>query len=385
MKNALLKEKLQEMNFIMSDLLVMIEKDDISHEAIRENLTSMPEAWARNQKNLENRILPRYDPKEEEMNQPAHTSLRRRNNGLYELRYCYCGAQKSLYGRTKDEVFAKYKQTKVKSPKTLTKSYTLENWMIMWFQTFKKNQVSEKTYKILYRTFELHFEKIAKVKITSLTPLQIQSWLNTITQSRTKESCCQLIKEALRVAQQNKLVKENPAEYIKNVKSKRKIGAALTPEEQKDFISKLEDTEYKDVFLFLLYSGARRSEALRLEEPDVNYEKKLIHIRGTKTEKSDRYIPLFASLRPLVEGKSGKIFDFLPDTLTRVFKKICPAHKLHDLRHTFATRCIEAGASLKTVQTWLGHASIEMTANTYSHIQSEFEREEANKIDKFIP
>ncbi|MDD4832879.1 MAG: tyrosine-type recombinase/integrase [Clostridia bacterium] len=55
------------------------------------------------------------------------------------------------------------------------------------------------------------------------------------------------------------------------------------------------------------------------------------------------------------------------------------------MRHTFAKRCIEAGVSLKTVQTWLGHTSIEMTANTYSHIQREFEKTETEKINILYP
>ena len=140
-------------------------------------------------------------------------------------------------------------------------------------------------------------------------------------------------------------------------------------------------------FLFLLYSGCRRGEGLSAQWEDVDFEKERLFVRGTKTKKSRSFIPLFAELRALLEelrshGASGKIFDFTEHQVEVAFKKVCPEHHIHDLRHTFATNCIEAGVELKAVQSWLRHTSIRMTADTYAHATDKYLDAEAEKLKK---
>ncbi|MDD4110535.1 MAG: tyrosine-type recombinase/integrase [Clostridia bacterium] len=50
------------------------------------------------------------------------------------------------------------------------------------------------------------------------------------------------------------------------------------------------------------------------------------------------------------------------------------------LRHTFATRCIENGVEMVVVQSWLGHASISLTMDTYTHIEDDFKKKELEKV-----
>lgn len=56
---------------------------------------------------------------------------------------------------------------------------------------------------------------------------------------------------------------------------------------------------------------------------------------------------------------------------------------LHSLRHTFATRSIETGIDVKTVSELLGHASIEITLNTYVHSTDKTKKSTADTIEKF--
>ncbi len=57
---------------------------------------------------------------------------------------------------------------------------------------------------------------------------------------------------------------------------------------------------------------------------------------------------------------------------------------VHTLRHTFATRCSEAGIPPKMVQKWLGHSTVEMTLNVYTQVNADFEREMTAKFDTFF-
>jgi integrase len=66
-----------------------------------------------------------------------------------------------------------------------------------------------------------------------------------------------------------------------------------------------------------------------------------------------------------------------------VFKKLCPNHHLHDLRHTYATRCAECGVAVNVCQQVLGHATADMTLNVYMHVLDEFKRKELEKFTLF--
>ena len=57
---------------------------------------------------------------------------------------------------------------------------------------------------------------------------------------------------------------------------------------------------------------------------------------------------------------------------------------VHTMRHTFATRCSEAGIPAKVVQKWLGHSTLEMTLNVYTHVNADFEAEMTDKIDTYF-
>jgi len=68
------------------------------------------------------------------------------------------------------------------------------------------------------------------------------------------------------------------------------------------------------------------------------------------------------------------------------FKAICSeadisGYTVHSLRHTFATRCAEAGIAPNTTKKWLGHSTIDLTLNVYTHVNQDFEKQEQEKLD----
>lgn len=71
--------------------------------------------------------------------------------------------------------------------------------------------------------------------------------------------------------------------------------------------------------------------------------------------------------------------------LQRDVTDLFPDFSAHTFRHTFATRCIEAGVMPKTLQKCLGHAALQMTMDLYVHITEDFKHQEIEKLDNVMP
>ncbi|MEN9402743.1 MAG: hypothetical protein RL091_1446 [Verrucomicrobiota bacterium] len=146
----------------------------------------------------------------------------------------------------------------------------------------------------------------------------------------------------------------------------------------------------------LAYSGMRVGESRRLTWGHLDFEKGLIIVPGEKKENAPRIVPMTADFRRLVEQIKG---DTTPDPNAPVFRaKECrgslassckevgvPKLNHHDLRHLFATTCIESGVDVPTVALWLGHADGGALAmRTYGHIRPEHSIEAAKRVS-FTP
>lgn len=311
-------------------------------------------------------------------------SIKIRQNGLLEFRKTINGKRISIYGRTKKEIYEKYRKIKIKKI-SKPKDLLFEDFAKTYLEEFKKNKVIETTYKGQIRKLELHILPLIGTKpLNKVTTFEIIKLLKAIPGERMKQETYNLCNEIYRKAKQLKFISDNPLDAIDRPTHKRKLGEALTIKEENEFIKKIQGHRLEGLFLFLLYTGARRTEGINFKMKDIDITKNTLHLRGTKTSNSDRYIPYFKKIQSLLK-KFPANWQTHKDTVTQEFKKICPNHKLHDLRHTFATRCLEAGVTMKTVQKWLGHSTYEMTANTYSHVLAEFENKEIEKIDNIIP
>lgn len=260
-----------------------------------------------------------------------------------------------------------------------------KTWLNEWLRVYKRPSVSDKTYQNLRIIYRKHIpERLKETAIGKLSALDIQKALNAVEHSRTRLDVYNVFNGSLKVAFVLGLIDRNPCELVIKPKHVRKLGEALSAEELTKFLSDIRRHKLEPFFLFCLLTGCRRSEGLSLKWSDIDFDKNVIHIRGTKTLTSDRTLPLFpdcaALLQRLNKGKSERVFPHRASYVTHEFKKVCPAHKLHDLRHTFATRCLECGISMKVVQIWLGHSRIETTASVYTHVPDEFSRSESQKF-----
>ena len=207
----------------------------------------------------------------------------------------------------------------------------------------------------------------------------------------------------------------------KSDKRDRKV-RGMTEDEQKRFVQALNSykvqngyNSYKLQFLIAMYSGMRMGEINALKPEDINFKQGFIHVcrtiskgrnykqfvkEGTKSFAGERDVPISKSLEVVLkqaldqmkENPEGLIFyDYRSNSVINSnqvnssFKMICKKANIecygqHSLRHTFATRCIEAGVPAVVLKKWLGHTDIHITLDTYADV---FNRMNLGAINKF--
>ena len=199
-----------------------------------------------------------------------------------------------------------------------------------------------------------------------------------------------------------------------------------TPSQIGAFLDHAEDDHLYALFHLIAHRGLRRGEACGLHWADLDLERGSLTVRWQitqhgsttqlkkpKSDAGDRQIPLDAgTVRTLREHRArqhawrlkigprwpdtGLVFvdpggaSLNPDHVTDRFRALqaeagLPPIRLHDLRHAAATLALAAGADLKPVQELLGHSSITITADTYTHVLPELAREIAENVARLIP
>ena len=181
----------------------------------------------------------------------------------------------------------------------------------------------------------------------------------------------------------------NPAKEVNNIKEDNKIERYLTPAQTKSLLEAVRSSPNPmlgDIVAFLLFTGARKREALDAKWRDIDWQQQSWRIPKTKSGKI-RHIPLSSGAVKLlraVKNKAEKRGEYIfpnPQTgppFVSIFYSWDAARtkaglrdlRIHDLRHSFASFLVNAGRSLYEVQELLGHANIRTTSR-YAHLSRE--------------
>lgn len=296
---------------------------------------------------------------------------------------------------------------------------TFEEVFEEWFKNYQ--DTVEKTTSV--RTddmFRLHIlPTLGSLKISKITPWQCQEFITE--KGKTFRNIKQVKSYANQVfnfAVKMKLITENPMRDITLPKRDHKQSDNFfNVDELHDFLAIVKAEEsYKDYALFrlLAYSGLRKGELYSLKWSDIDFDKQILsitknlgRIRGKAVEKrtknrfSVRQIPLDdgtisilrewkvrskkekeqLSVTPFIDNdymftfvdRDGKIQPLYQDYINYNLKRIIDKHNLkkispHGFRHTHATLMIEIGVDPVNAARRLGHASSQMTLDTYSHV-----------------
>ena len=164
-----------------------------------------------------------------------------------------------------------------------------------------------------------------------------------------------------------------------------KKGEALTKDEEARLVNYCKshrEVEGTDALLVLLYFGLRKSELASIEIIDGKW----LQCETSKERLGQnvvlRKIPFTTMARkmlPYIDFEKAKHTNL--NTISTRMKRLLPNHHPHELRHTFISRCKEAGVASEVVSIWAGHSlSGTITSTVYTHYSEEFQLKEAEKV-----
>ena len=315
---------------------------------------------------------------------------------------------------------------------------SLKHFLKEWLEEHKKGSVRKNTFELHQRNVNNHILPYFKnILLKDLKPLMYQKFINHLHDQNYSRRTVEIIHGTLFNAYEKAIV-------LQKIKKNPCIGVTIKGEEKKQDIKFIE-TEHISTFLKVAYeygyiywlfykvlieTGMRKGEAAALQWTDVDLKEKTININktldfqeaskgsnnifgDTKTYHSERTITISQSLandlhmhkkyqnQNKTALNENYHFDlnlvlcrndgnFMPksslfNSFSRILKKAeIPSLPIHSLRHTHAVLQLEAGADMKYLQERLGHGSMQITADVYSHISKKIEKDRIDKFEDYM-
>jgi len=248
---------------------------------------------------------------------------------------------------------------------------------------------------------------LEETEIRRITQADCKKWASTYSRNAAPSSynnTIALLRHILAVAIEAGVIYANPAAVLKRAPLRGKEIALPSTGGFNALIAEMrvghgrESRNCADFALGLAVTGMRLGEAGALEWRDLDFSANEIVVRGdavtgTKGGEGWRRVPMISDARTLFERlRSERAHERLDEkvfqvrecqkALTRACKKV-GADRIthHDLRHLFATRCIESGVDIQTTSRWLGHKDGGALAmKTYGHLRREHSQAQALKV-----
>ena len=308
---------------------------------------------------------------------------------------------------------------------------TVEEFLNDWLssQRHRLRPTSLHSYKMAIDRIN---RRLGKVPVQALTPLQIEKFYADLLRSggrngkplsaKTVRNSHVVLRKALSDAERLGLVHRNAAAAAKPPSFSRPEFATWSSEDLREFFTAIRDERIFAPLVVLATTGMRRGEVLGLRWPDVDLDagqlaivQTLTAVDGvptigaTKTSRSRRTVyidpqtvtvlrehrkrqreerliagPAWTATPDLVfRDEAGMLIH--PDRFSREFSRVVASSgltpiRLHDLRHTYATLALKAGVHPKVVSERLGHATVGITLDLYSHVTPAIARDAANVV-----
>jgi integrase len=317
-------------------------------------------------------------------------------------------------------------------PARMTVGEYLESWLRGYATTNTAPSTAD-GYKDIIRAHLI--PSLGSIPLTALQSSHIQAYYARMLESgrrdgkgglsaRTVKHHHRVLYEALKHAVKHDILVRNVAESVDPPQPENKEMDILEPDDVHPFLSAAYETPYYSLFYTALYTGLRRSELLALRWHNVDLDLATLSVvqtlhyiprvgytfRDPKTKKSRRLVDLPPSLALLLRehrvkqeidrrllGRSLLPDDLVfscpdgaplpPNSVTKAFHKLAKSLglsniRLHNLRHTHATLMLRQGVHPKVVSERLGHSSIAITLDTFSHVLPGLQAAAARRFDE---
>ena len=347
------------------------------------------------------------------------------NSGKYKYHYETVTGTRELAKRRRAELINQLDNGTFIKPSKLTVAEYLKRWL----KDYTKPNLSPKAFERYENIVQAYLTPtFGNIILTQLKPEHIQRYYTSMLERGLSPSTVKyhhaVIHKALRTAMKWQLLKHNPADGVDVPRRRHVEMQTWDDSEVRQFLEAAKRSPYYALFHTALYTGMRRSELLGLQWKDIGiqqiYVSRSLHRlrNGTyvftqpKSAKSRRTIALSpSSILTLAEHKErqeGKIAmigiplsqddlvfstpegkPLRPDTVTVAWRMLAvkaglKSIRLHDARHTHATLMLKQGVHPKIVQERLGHATIAMTLDIYSHVTPGLQEAAAEVFDRLL-
>ncbi len=312
-----------------------------------------------------------------------------------------------------------------------TSKKTVGEFLDQWLRDYAETNTSPRTVEGYKWNINRYLKpKLGHIALAKLTPYHVQGlyadMLGKGLSARTVVHTHRVLSEALAHAVKWELLVRNVCEAVDPPRPRKKEMLALDTGDVQKLLEATSQSTYGSIFYLALYTGLRRGEIIGLRWCDVDLHRKSVSINQTvvrlkgkglvvgqpKTGSSRRSVSLSPNAAALLSGLKAKLKEQLesvsvkldesgfvfsnsdgkpvsPDTVSHEFKKIIrelglPPVRFHDLRHTHATLMLKEGIHPKIVSERLGHSSISITMDTYSHVLPGMQEQAALVFEKSL-
>jgi len=334
----------------------------------------------------------------------------------YRKTFTYLGKRYEIRANSEEELYTKMAHRKrelSENSVVYDRNISVDQWAEIAFSTYKNGVKGLSDTKKRYEKYVSVY--IGMKPIGSVKSVECQSILNNC--AGMSFSHCDKLKQELAFiferAVENQIIPVNPAKNLRLPDCEKGERRSITDEEREHFLLCYEKDPDYILFNVMLNCGCRPEEAINLLGKDIKGH--LLHIRGTKTKNSDRYVPIpdalfdtikrIKPLEPICPNHEGRrhsksSYNRLYARLKRDMNismgcktyrnQLIPPFPLADdfvpycFRHTYCTDLCKAGVDVRIAQKLMGHSDISITANIYTHVDMDDVEKAADQIRAYL-
>lgn len=350
----------------------------------------------------------------------------------YKRHYIYAKTQKEVKQLLKEKQNHYY---------TDAANVSLQDWVNIYLEKYKRNEIKETTYGTYIQYVGKHIcgTPLGKKRLSDITSNMLQNFYNQKKEEgynpKTIRHIAVIVNGAMDKAYKLRMIPENPNSYTTLPKRVPFEASYMSKEEVDKLVKESKDDPLYPIVILTLFTGMRKGEVMALKWSNINFDEKILSIEGSlsriysepdekghrhatytildpKSKKSRRRIPLTKIAIEALEIqrhrqnmdkiKHGEVYidnglvfcdemggyynqrRFMNEYHEYLKKYGVSDIRFHDLRHSFASLLLLSGVSIKVIQELMGHSSIALSMDLYTHLAEELKYKSIKEFEDFM-